>query len=121
LAANCREKNTPIENTRETHAVPRDAGTVAGKHAGLKPGATREKELVYGCGLGFDGVDVDEAAVTALVDELDVASDEREERVVLALTDVFARLVFRAALTDDDGASIDELAPEALDAKPLTV
>ena len=67
------------------------------------------------------GQDADEAPTAALVFKLDVAPDEGEERVVFALTDVFASLVPRAALADEDGARIDELPAEALDAQPLTM
>jgi len=67
------------------------------------------------------GDDADEAAATALVLKLDVTSDEREQRVVLALPDVFAGLMLRAALANDDRARVDELAAEALYAEPLTV
>lgn len=63
----------------------------------------------------------DETAVTPPIQKLDVAGDEREERVVLALTDVFAGLVFCAALAYQDGAGVDELSAEALDAQPLSV
>src|SRR5882672_2420574 len=73
------------------------------------------KDLVRG------GNDADEAAATAFVLKLDVAGDEREQSVVLALPDVFASLMPGAALANDDGACVDELATKALYAKPLTV
>src|SRR4029077_16348780 len=40
-------------------------------------------------------LDADEAAMAALVGELHIAGDKREERVVLALANVFASLVPR--------------------------
>ena len=67
------------------------------------------------------GNDADEAAATALVLKLDVAGDEREQRVVLALPDVFAGLMSRAALANDDRARVDELPAKTLYAEPLTV
>jgi hypothetical protein len=65
--------------------------------------------------------DADESPATALVFELNVAGDEREQRIVFALPDIFAGLVLRAALTNDDRARVDELTAETLYAKPLTV
>src|SRR5215468_6508078 len=65
--------------------------------------------------------DADEASATAFVFELHVAGDESKQRVVLALTDVFASLMLRAALAHEDRARVDELAAEPLYAKPLTV
>ena len=72
------------------------------------------------CGL-FGWQHADEAPVAALILEFDVARDECEERVVLAPSDVQTGLVLRAALADEYGARIDELAAEALDAQPLSV
>lgn len=78
-------------------------------------------QLVRG-GLGLlSRQDADEAAVTAPVLELHEASNHREERVVLALPDVFPGLVLGAALTHQDRASVDQLSAEALDAQPLPV
>jgi hypothetical protein len=67
------------------------------------------------------GLDADEAAVAASVRELHDAGDEREERVILALSNVFAGLVARAALAHENRACVDELAAEALYAEPLSV
>ena len=67
------------------------------------------------------GNDADEASATAFVFELDVAGDERKKRVVLALPDVFAGLVLRAALANDNRACVNELAAKTLYAEPLTV
>ena len=66
-------------------------------------------------------LNADESAVTAPVEKFYVTSDEREERVILALAYVFAGLVPRPALTDENCACVDELAAEALDAQPLPV
>src|SRR5713101_7125579 len=81
--------------------------------------------LVYGGGSGGlrsgGGKNADEAAAAALVLEFDEAGDEGEKRVVLALGDVEAGLVARAALADEDGAGVDELAAEALHAEALAV
>jgi hypothetical protein len=84
---------------------------------------SRSSRLIH-ClrGFGLLGrLDADEAAVTAFVFKLDVAGDESEERVVLALADVFAGLVLRAALAHENRACIDELPAEALYAQPLSV
>ena len=67
------------------------------------------------------GNDADETSATALIFELHVAGDEREQRIVFALPDVFSGLVLRAALANDDRARVDELAAEPLYAKPLAV
>jgi hypothetical protein len=78
-------------------------------------------QLVRG-GLGLrSGLNADEAAVTAPVNEFYMTGDEREERVVLTLAHVFAGLVLRPALSYEDRACIDQLAAEALDAQPLSV
>jgi hypothetical protein len=78
-------------------------------------------ELACGGGLGSCRFHADEAAVAAPVRELHDAGDEREERVVFALADVFAGLVARTALAYENRACVDELAPEALYAQPLPV
>ncbi len=73
-------------------------------------------------GLGLRSrLDADEAAVTALVFELYEAGNKREERVVLALTDVFSRLVLGATLAHQNRASVNQLPAEPLDAQPLAV
>lgn len=69
----------------------------------------------------LDRLNGDESAVAPTVEKFDVAGDQREKGVVLALTDVFAGLVPRAALAHQDRASVDELSAEALDAQPLSV
>ena len=69
----------------------------------------------------FGGVDVDEAAVLALVLEADDAVDLGEEGVVFAAAYVGAGLERGPALTDDDAATEDGLAAEYFDAEPLGV
>src|SRR5215475_13749083 len=61
--------------------------------------------------------DANKPPATALVFELHMAGDEREQRVVLALTHVFAGLMLRAPLANENRACIDELAAETLYAK----
>jgi len=61
---------------------------------------------VSGLGL-LGGLDTDEAAVSAPVGELHDAGDESEKRVILALANVFASLVPRAALTHENRARVN--------------
>ena len=70
---------------------------------------------------GLGGSYADEAAAAATVFKLDVTSDKREERVVLALTDVLSGLVLGAALANQNRAGVDELSAEAFYTEPLTV
>jgi len=79
------------------------------------------KDLIRSFGGSFCGRDADEAAVPAAVFELDVAGDQREKRVVLALPDVFSGLVLGATLANQNRACIDQLAAEALYAESLAV
>jgi hypothetical protein len=82
----------------------------------------RERLIDYLSWLGLlVWLDADESAMAALIRKLDVAGDEREERVVLALANVFAGLVPRTALAHENRACVDELAAEALYAEPLSV
>jgi hypothetical protein len=67
------------------------------------------------------GVDIDEAAVLALVLEADNAVDFGEECVVLAAADIGAGLERGSALADDDASTKDGLAAEDFDAEPLGV
>jgi hypothetical protein len=76
-------------------------------------------ERLIDCCSGW--LDADEAPVTTTVGEFHYAGDESEERVVLALANVFAGLMARAALADKNRASVDELSAEALYAQPLSV
>ncbi len=59
------------------------------------------------------------AAEGALHFELDGAVNEGVERVVLARADVVAGVELRAALTNDDAASVDGCIAENLHAKTL--
>ena len=70
---------------------------------------------------GLGGGDADEAAAAPTVLELDVTSDQREKRVVLALPHIFSGLMLGAALANQDRAGVDELSAEALYAQPLPV
>jgi hypothetical protein len=47
--------------------------------------------------------------------------DEREQRIIFALSDVDASLVLRATLPNQDGPGIDELSAESLYSEPLSV
>src|ERR1700690_4458991 len=66
-------------------------------------------------------MDADEFSEMSAVAELDDAGDLREQRVVLAETDVFARLELRAALPYDDRSGGNQLSAETLDAQPLRI
>ena len=77
--------------------------------------ATRHTERSAGV-RGLQRDDVDDLAPT-LRAELDVARDEREQRVVAATADAVTGVEVRAALADEDLARVDELAAEALDAE----
>src|SRR6516162_7261121 len=66
-------------------------------------------------------LNVDELTHPSTIFELHHASDLGEESVVLAPTDVGARLQFGAALAHDDAAAGYQLAAEDLDAEPLRV
>src|SRR5262245_15807878 len=71
--------------------------------------------------VGFGGGDADEAAAAATIFKLDVAGDEREKRVVLALTHIFTSLMLGAALANQNRAGVDQLSAKALYAEPLSV
>ena len=57
----------------------------------------------------------------AVLDELDLAVLEREERKVTTLTNILTGVDLRTALADDDGASLEELTVISLDTKILRV
>ena len=57
----------------------------------------------------------------AVLDELNLAVLERKKREVTTLTDILAGVDLRAALADDDGASLEKLTVISLDAKILRV
>ena len=70
---------------------------------------------------GRDGLDRDEAAVLATVLEPYDAVDLGEKGVVLATADVEAGLERGSALANQNGATGDRLAAEALHAEALRV
>ena len=61
------------------------------------------------------------ALLVALDGELDGTVLEREQGVILAAADVFARVELGAALADEDAAGGDDLAAVGLDAEVLGV
>src|SRR6185369_9294535 len=70
---------------------------------------------------GLHRNDVHLLARAAITNELHFAVDHREQRVVLAPADVRAREEPGAALAHDDGARVNALATECLDAEPLRI
>ena len=74
---------------------------------------------MFGCPslLLFHGVDADLFAVFAHALESDGTVDQGEEGVVRTFADVVAGVDVRAALSDEDVASQDELSVCALDGK----
>src|SRR5690606_8895639 len=89
------------------------------REAGQEKTKGRTVRCAPTCGKS-SGDDVDDLAAAARA-ELDRASGEREERVVLATADVVAGVEVRTALADDDLARVHDLATEALDAEALRV
>jgi hypothetical protein len=82
------------------------------------------RSLVRGCVSRLSllcGVDADVPTVPPLILELHDPGDQREQRVVLALTDVNAGLMLRAALPNQDRSGVHELTAKSLYAKPLSV
>src|SRR4030095_5421304 len=69
----------------------------------------------------FHRQDADDPAVSAVIGELDLARDLREEGVVLAATDVQARPEPAAALANEDRPARHQIAVMALHAKPLRI
>src|SRR5688572_8875880 len=61
------------------------------------------------------------ALLGALDRELDLAIDQREQRVVAAQADARTRMELGATLADDDVARIDRLTTKDLDAQHLRV
>ena len=101
---------------------------ICGEHFRFCPGAIAHRlisvhrwPLVGGFRCCFGGRNTDEASTAAAVFELDVAGDQSEERVVLTETHIVAGLVLGAALANQNRAGINQLAAEALHAKPLAV
>ncbi len=64
---------------------------------------------------------VDELAVAALVFEKHHTRDHRVQAVVLGAFHIPARLVTRAALTNQNAAAGNQLAAKSLDSQPLPV
>jgi hypothetical protein len=64
--------------------------------------------------------DIDDLT-TALAAELNSAGDEGEQSVVLTASDPGSGVEVRAALTNDDFTSLDDLPTKALDAQVLGV
>ena len=89
-------------------------------HAGL----LFEKKPRTGFVRGFHNkllfcVDRAHLAILAHTLELDLAVDQSEQRIVLADTDVVARMNVRTSLTDEDVASQNELTDSALGTESL--
>jgi hypothetical protein len=63
-----------------------------------------------------DRIDVDPSPAAI---EADVAVDQRENRVIPAEANIFARQEFRPALTDNDVAGHDQLAAESFYTEPF--
>jgi hypothetical protein len=108
-----RERSGPAFVRRKNTNAPFESSGVRYESAQTKVCAA---EILVG-----GGSDADKAAAAATVFKLDVTGNEREERIVLALTDVFARLVLGAALANQNRAGVDELSAETLYAEPLSV
>src|SRR5260370_25862226 len=100
--------------TRSRRAGPRNSRRA-------QPKVPPKTQLVRGGLSLLSRPDTDEAAVTALVFELHKAGNHGEERVILAPADVFPGLMLGAALAHQNGARVDQLPAEALDAQPLAV
>lgn len=71
-----------------------------------------------GCGCGFN---MDEASHVAAIDESNYAVHLGKKSVVLAATDVLARLQTRAALAHDDRPASHKLSAESLYSKSLRI
>jgi len=90
-------------------------------------GAQDEKRQPAGClfSLGFFGRDVDKHALMQLAveslhllgEEVDHTGCGCEEGIVLAASDILSRMEFRAALANQDGTDLCELASIELHAK----
>jgi hypothetical protein len=63
----------------------------------------------------------DETSVPPLILKLHDAGDEREQRVVFALSDADSSLMLRAALSNQDRPRVHQLAAKPLYSKPLSV
>jgi len=57
----------------------------------------------------------------SLIFKLHDSGDQREQRVIFALSDVDASLVLRATLPNQDGPGVNELSAESLYSESLSV
>src|SRR5215469_1621253 len=71
--------------------------------------------------LRFHGLDHDELAHAALIEELDASRDLGKERVVLAAADVEPGFYPGAALAHDDGSARHQLPAERFESQPLGI
>lgn len=69
----------------------------------------------------WSGDNIDELTLASAITELDRSIHRCKQGVILAQSNVFARLVSRAALANDDRATRHHFAPKYLDSKPLGV
>jgi hypothetical protein len=83
----------------------------------------KSRSLIYGCSRRslLRRMNADEASVPPFVRKLHDPGDQREQRVVLALSDAHASLMLRAALPHQNGASVHELPAKPLHSKSLSV
>src|ERR1051325_3594971 len=117
LSAECyKNRTTPARPLRGTGAGVA-CRSLASSNSIILRGGGRLRLRAGGC----RRIDADELALPPLVLELHDAVNEREERVVLAATDVLAGLPLRPALAREDVAAQDLLAAELLQAEPLRV
>src|SRR5271163_2195301 len=125
LSANQNSKSKPdarssVSDVRKAGKVSR-CGTPKNKNGPDRSrGRSGFRWLVCSLGL-FRGLDADEAPMIAAVGELHVAGNKGEQSVVLALRHVFAGLVPGAPLPHQNRAGVDQLPPEALNSKSLSV
>ena len=75
----------------------------------------KQKDLLVRC-----WINVDNLAATTL-GELYVATDKSEQSIVTTFANIFARVHFRAALTNQDCAGIDERAVKHFYAEALRI
>src|SRR5580698_6770039 len=108
---------------RRTRCTLRRAQKQKGGSAHAEP-PQETSDLVRGCVNRrslLRRMDADEAPVPPFVLKLHDSGDQREKRVVFALTDVHARLMLCAALPHQNGSGVDVLPAEPLHSKPLSV
>src|SRR5215469_6752602 len=115
----------------ENHACPADLpaiklSNVLGTHtkapAGAEAGPRRARlGRSLPALLRFHGLDHDELAHAALIEELDASRDLGKERVVLAAADVEPGFYPGAALAHDDGSARHQLPAERFESQPLGI